>query len=205
MTQSLQWKLFSIVIFLLSVAAQASAQSPTVTSIYPSTGAVGTPVQITGTNFGSTGTVSLNGIAAAVETWNSTTITALVPSGATSGTFSVTVSGKTAYSTTFTITSVPSGWSDTDIGTVGAAGSATYASGTFTVNSSGQQIGSTADGMNFAYQPLVSDGTIVARLVNLQGSATSAVAGVMIRETLSLHYSQKWNAEEFLRESEMRG
>ena len=137
MKQSMKWKLFSIVIFLLSAAAQASAQSPTVTSIYPSTGAVGTPVQITGTNFGTTGTVSLNGTTAVVETWNSTTITAVVPSGATSGTFSVTVSGNTAYSTTFTVTSVPSGWSDSDIGTVGVAGSANYASGTFAVNSSG--------------------------------------------------------------------
>jgi hypothetical protein len=38
--------------------------------------------------------------------------------------------------------------------------------------------------MNFAYQPLSGDGTIVARLVTLQGGYSSESSGVMIRETL---------------------
>ena len=146
---------------------------------------MGTPVQITGTNFGTTGTVSLNGTSAVVETWNSTAITALVPSGATTGTFAVTVSGNTAHSSTFTVTALPPNWLDTDIGSVGASGSASYASGIFTVNSTGQTISGTADGMNFAYQSLTGDGTIVARIVSLNGSSGVAVAGVMIRETLT--------------------
>jgi RHS repeat-associated protein len=175
--------LFVFAVLFLGVGS-ASAQTPTITSIYPTTGPVGMPVQITGTNFGSTGAVTLNGTAAKTETWSATTITAIVPSGASSGTFAVTVGGLTGHSTTFTITLLPSTWTDADIGTVGSAGSGTFASGTFSVNSSGQQIGSVADGLNFAYQSLSGDGTIVARVTGIQGSAGSATAGIMIRETL---------------------
>jgi RHS repeat-associated protein len=80
---------------------------------------------------------------------------------------------------------LPLGWSDGDVGTVGFAGSATYSTGTFTVKGSGSSIYGTADGMNFAYQSLSGDGTIVARLVSVQGGGTYYQAGVMIRETLN--------------------
>ena len=171
---------------LLFFCDQAQAQSPTITSISPTSGAVGVPVMISGSNFGATqgsSTVSLNGTAAAVTSWNATTIVALVPSAATSGTFQVTVSGQSANSTSFTITPLPSGWSDGDVGSVGVAGSASYASGTFTVAGAGSEIGVSADAMNFAYQTMSGDGTIVARVVSTQGSG--AQAGVMIRETLN--------------------
>ncbi len=79
---------------------------------------------------------------------------------------------------------LPSGWSDGDVGSVAVAGSATYANGVFTVQGAGQYVWNTADGMNFAYQSLSGDGTIVARIVSLHGGSTSSSAGVMIRETL---------------------
>ena len=41
-----------------------------------------------------------------------------------------------------------------------------------------------ADSFHFAYQPLNGDGTIVARVLSVQGSS-AAQAGIMIRETLS--------------------
>lgn len=41
-----------------------------------------------------------------------------------------------------------------------------------------------ADGFHFVYQPLTGDGTIVARVVSVEGSSAAQV-GVMIRETLS--------------------
>jgi regulation of enolase protein 1 (concanavalin A-like superfamily) len=43
---------------------------------------------------------------------------------------------------------------------------------------------STTDGIHFVYQPLTGDGTVVARVLSLQGSS-AAQAGIMIRETLN--------------------
>jgi hypothetical protein len=56
-----------------------------------------------------------------------------------------------------------------------------YANGTFTVSGIGSQINGTADSFGFAYERLSGDGSIVARLVSMQGGS---LAGVMIRETL---------------------
>jgi regulation of enolase protein 1 (concanavalin A-like superfamily) len=87
----------------------------------------------------------------------------------------------------FTVTSqpLPVSWLDQDVGSVGLAGSASYANGTFTVAGAGQGTFSTSsDGLHFVYQPLAGDGTMVARVVSLQGSS-AAQAGIMIRETLS--------------------
>jgi hypothetical protein len=53
------------------------------------------------------------------------------------------------------------------------------------VSGAGTQIYGTADAFHFAYQPLLGDGTIVARLVSLQGGSSYVSAGVMIREALS--------------------
>src|SRR5207245_9807143 len=86
----------------------------------------------------------------------------------------------------FTMTSqpLPVSWLDQDVGSVGVAGSASFANGTFTVAGAGQGTMITAsDGFHFVYQPLAGDGTIVARVVSVQGSA-SAQVGIMIRETL---------------------
>jgi regulation of enolase protein 1 (concanavalin A-like superfamily) len=77
-------------------------------------------------------------------------------------------------------------WGQQDIGQVGVPGCGSYASDTFTVQGSGTDIGGTADGFHFVYQPLSGDGTITARVTSLQGAGWSfAKAGVMIRETMS--------------------
>ena len=68
---------------------------------------------------------------------------------------------------------------------MGLAGSAGYANGTFTVAGAGQgTFFTSSDGFHFVYQPLSGDGTVVARVVSVQGSST-AQAGIMIRETLN--------------------
>jgi RHS repeat-associated protein len=190
---------------------QAYAQSPTVTSISPTSGPVGAVVAITGTNFGTTqgsSTVSLNGTSTLVMGWSATTVVALVPSGATSGTFSVTVSSHTATSSSFSVTPLPSGWTDADVGSVGVAGSASYANGTFTVNGSGQYIWYSSDEMNFAYQALSGDGTIVARIASLPSGGSDAQVGAMIRETLDpdsanafVDYSAPYSNAQFLERS----
>jgi RHS repeat-associated protein len=174
---------------------EARAQAPTITNVLPTSGPVGIPVEITGTNFGATqggSTVTFNGTNAAVLTWSATDIVAATPSGATSGVISVKVGSQTANSSSFTVTTLPSGWSDGDVGSVGVTGSGGYASGTFTVKGAGVGIYGTADAMNFAYQPLSGDGTIVARLVSLVG--TGAQIGVMIRETLNANAANAFTA-----------
>ena len=159
-----------------------------ITGISPSSGMVGTFVTITGTLFGAaqgTSTVGLNAASATIASWSDTNIVVVVPAGASSGAFSVTVNGQVVTSPLFTVTSLPSGWADTDVGTVYQAGSATFSGGTFTVTGAGGGTWGTPDAMNFAYQTLVGDGSIVARLASLQNSPYAAAeAGVMIRETL---------------------
>ena len=94
------------------------------------------------------------------------------------------VGGQTATSSTFSVSTLPTGWSDADVGAVGVAGSASYASGVFTVKGGGTQINGTADAMNFAYQPLSGDGSILARVASVTGASGAGTAGVMIRETM---------------------
>jgi RHS repeat-associated protein len=186
--RSHNWKqiLMLAVSLLLFCCGRVYAQAPTITSISPTSGPIGVPVTITGTNFGTSqgsSTVSLNGTNAVATAWSNTSITAIVPSGATSGTFAVTVNSQGVNSTTFTITALPSGWTDGDVGTVGLAGSASYANNVFTVNGAGAGEGGTADAFNFVYQPLSGDGTVTARVASV--SNVYAQAGVMIRETLN--------------------
>jgi RHS repeat-associated protein len=176
-----------LVLVLFSSLTVSLYAAPTITSISPTSGAVGGSVSIAGTGFGATqgtSTISLNSANVSVMSWSDSTIIAVVPAGASSGTFSVTVGGQAANSPTFTVSALPSGWSQADIGSTGVSGSGTYANGTFTVQGAGQQIWGTADAFHFAYQPWSGDGTIVARVVSMNGSAAYRSAGVMIRETL---------------------
>src|SRR2546425_1000790 len=184
-----EWKVVQklVLSFLFFLCADcAHAQAPAITAISPTSGPVGTVVQITGSGFGTTqgtSTVSLNGTSATVVGWSVNILDVLIPSGATSGSFSVTVNSQSANSSVFTVTALPSGWSDADVGSVGVSGSGSYANGVFTVKGAGSgTFSTTTDGVNFAYQSLSGDGTIVARVVS--SSSSSAEAGVMIRETL---------------------
>lgn len=82
---------------------------PSITSLSPSAGGVGTLVTITGTNFGSiqgTSIVSFNGTAATPTSWSSSSITVPVPSGATAGNVVVTVGGIASNGIIFTVQSV---------------------------------------------------------------------------------------------------
>jgi regulation of enolase protein 1 (concanavalin A-like superfamily) len=167
-------------------------------------GASGTSTITVSPQNGFNGTVSLSasglpsGVTASFSPSSATstsTLTLTANGTATTGTFTVTVtgtSGSLTNTTTVSLTvhastvpTLPSVWTDGDIGSVGLAGNAGYANDVFTVKGAGAQIYGTADAFHFVYQPLSGDGTILARLVGLQGGSGYVSPGVMIRETLN--------------------
>jgi len=107
------------------------------------------------------------------------------------GTSTIAATGATNISTyptaifaaTTDSVSLPAGWVTADIGSVGGPGAAGFSSGTWTLLGSGADIWSTADAMRYAYQPLVGDGSIVARVASIEATNASAKIGVMIRES----------------------
>ena len=88
------------------ITVQLPVPPPTIISLTPTTGAVGSSVVIAGTNFGatkSTSTVTFNGTSASTTAWSATSITATVPTGATTGPVVVTVNGLASNSANFTV------------------------------------------------------------------------------------------------------
>src|SRR5712692_8637836 len=173
----------------VSVSSTA-APAPAITGVSATTGSTGSLVTITGTGFGTTqngSLVTLNGVTVPINSWSGTSIVITIPAGATSGNLVVSVAPSMNDSNPvfFTVTSqpLPTSWLDGDVGAVGVTGTATYANGTFTVAGAGLGTFSVPDGFHFVYQPLSGDGTIVARVVSVQGGSSPQV-GVMIRETL---------------------
>jgi hypothetical protein len=75
--------------------------------VQPTSGSVGTTIQITGQNFGSTGLVTFNGIPASTSAWSANSITATVPVGATSGSLVVTSNNYASNSVYFTVSVAP--------------------------------------------------------------------------------------------------
>jgi hypothetical protein len=73
-----------------------SLTPPFISLLSPNAGAEGTPVTITGSNFGASqngGSVAFNGIPTAVNTWSDAAISLVVPPGATTGNVVVTRGG----------------------------------------------------------------------------------------------------------------
>jgi hypothetical protein len=94
-----------------STILTVTASSLTISDLLPSSGAAGTVVSITGTNFGATqgnSTVTFNGVPANVVTWSSSGIVAVVPSNATTGNVAVNVSGTPSNGVLFTVVPPPS-------------------------------------------------------------------------------------------------
>ena len=182
--------------------SSASAPAPVIGSTSATTGSIGSPVVLSGTGFGApqgNSVVLLNGTAVTINTWSATSISITIPVGATSGPLVVSVAPgmNDSNPVNFTVTAqpLPTSWLDQDVGLVGVAGSASYTGGTFTVKGAGAQIYGTADAFHFVYQPLSGDGTLVARLVSVQGGSVYAAPGVMIRETLNAASTNAETAE----------
>jgi hypothetical protein len=81
--------------------------TPNIASLSPDTGAVGTDVTITGSNFGpkqASSTVTFSGHAATSTSWNPTRIRTTVPAGATTGDVVVAVDGVSSTPVKFSVT-----------------------------------------------------------------------------------------------------
>src|SRR5207245_11706879 len=118
---------------------------PSISSLSPTSGAVGISVTITGANFGAsqgTSTVTFNGVAATPTSWSATSIVAPVPAGATTGNVVVTVNGQASNGVLFTVGAPPSitslsptsGPVGTSVTITGANFGATQGSSTVTFN-----------------------------------------------------------------------
>jgi len=92
-----------------SAAVPFSVPAVSITSLSVTSGAVGVPVTITGTNFGAsqgTGTVTFNGVQAHATTWSNTSIVTSVPTGSSTGNVVVGASnGQASNGVSFAVTS----------------------------------------------------------------------------------------------------
>jgi hypothetical protein len=114
--------------------------TPSLTSLSPTSGPVGAPVTLTGTNFGSVqgnSQVTFNGVVAPVTSWSPTQITAQVPILATTGKVVVTVLGFASNGISFTVTSSPGPSILSVAPTAGLAGSAVAITGSNFGNTQG--------------------------------------------------------------------
>jgi hypothetical protein len=90
------------------VSFTITTAAPSITSLNPTSGLVGSPVTISGANFGATqgtSTVQFNGTAATPTSWSATSIGVTVPTGATTGNVVVTVGGVASNGVSFTVSS----------------------------------------------------------------------------------------------------
>lgn len=121
--------------------------APTIASLAPASGPVGTTVTVTGSNLTGATALTLNGVAITGFTVvNATTLTFVVPTGATSGAVAVTTPGGTATSTTaFTVTvPVPTPTIASFTPTTGGVGATVTVTGTNLTGATAVRIGTLA-------------------------------------------------------------
>jgi hypothetical protein len=81
---------------------------PSIASFAPSIGPVGTTVTMSGANFGTSGVVTFDGIAAMILSWSSTSLSVVVPTGASAGNVVVTSNSESSNTAVFTVLPTPS-------------------------------------------------------------------------------------------------
>src|SRR6266853_2090950 len=94
---------------MVAFRAASTSSAPTISSLSPISGSVGTSVTISGANFGATqttSTVTFNGTTATPTAWSATSITAPVPAGATTGSVVVTVGAQPSNGVNFTVANI---------------------------------------------------------------------------------------------------
>jgi hypothetical protein len=183
------------------VSFTVTVPTPSITSLNPTSGLVGTSVTITGANFGATqgtNTVKFNGTTAAATSWSATSIVAKAPAGASTGNVVVTISGVASNGVSFTVQAdttaptVPSGLSATAVSSsqinlswtastdnVGVTGYNVYRGGTkigTSPNTTYQDVGLTAS-TSYSYNVSAFDAAGNTSAQSAGASATTQAAG----------------------------
>ena len=182
----------NVVVTVSGVASNGVAftvlTAPTIGSLSPTSGVVGTLVTITGTNFGASqgaSTVTFNGTTASVSSWSATSITAAVPSGAATGNVVVTVSGVASNSVAFTVLATapivtslnpPSGSSGLAARISGSGFGATEGQSTVTFNGAPAVVVNWNNSSITAFVPgNATTGPVVVKLANGQTSNNNVI------------------------------
>jgi hypothetical protein len=166
---------------------------PTITSLTPSSGAVGTSVSISGGGFSGASSVKFNGTAASYTVNSSTSITAVVPGGATSGPISITTPYGTGTSaSSFTVIAAPTIASFTP--NQGPVGTRVTIHGSNLAAVSNVKLGTNAAGFTgnsptqiTATVPSIAHGNYKWSVTNPAGIATSATYFHVIQTTGQMH------------------
>jgi YD repeat-containing protein len=109
-----------IVVMTIFACAFAVAANPIISSISPNPAGINQSVTITGSNFGTSGSVTFTGVTASTTGWTSTVITATVPVGAAPGNVVVTVNGISSNGFPFTLNNGPVSYVYDDLGRLAA-------------------------------------------------------------------------------------
>jgi YD repeat-containing protein len=102
--------------FVVLACCLSHAQTPSITSISPNPVGIGQSVTISGTNLGTSGSVTFSGVAASTISWASTAIIATVPVGTTTGNIVVTAGGHSSSPYQFTLNNGPVSYVYDDLG-----------------------------------------------------------------------------------------
>jgi hypothetical protein len=167
---------------VMAFEAVQAATAPSITNLSPISGDVGTPVTITGKNFGAiqgTSTVTFNGTATTPTSWSATSIVVPVPAGATNGNVVVTVSGLASNGVVFTLMPHITGLSP-NVGPVGTPVTITGTNfgstqGTSTVTFNGTTAAPTSWSATSIVVPVPSGATTGNVVVTINGVASSGV------------------------------
>ena len=89
---------------------------------------------------------------------------------------------------------LPTPWLALDVGPVGWVGNQCWNSASWTLEGSGAAMNGTADQCHYVYQTITGDGSIQAQLLSQSGTAATALAGLMIRETTAAGAREVWVA-----------
>jgi RHS repeat-associated protein len=160
--------------------------TPYIASLSINPGAVGAPVTINGTTFGTTGTVTFNGTVASVTSWTSTSIAVTVPSGATTGNVVVTTGGVASNGYAFTVVQAPNITAiSVNTGAVGAAVTLTgtgfgTSQGTSTVKFNGTTATATSWTSTSIALTVPSGATSGNVVVNASGIASNGMAFIVV-------------------------
>jgi len=169
-------------VLLILAPTPAAGVAPSISSLSPTSGPVGTSVTISGLHFGATqgtSTVTFNGVAATPSSWGNTSIVAPVPSGATTGPVVVTVGGVASNGVTFSVAPSISSLSPTSgpVGTSVTISGATFGAtqGTSTVTFNGVAATPSSWGNISIVAPVPSGATTGPVVVTVGGVASNGV------------------------------